>query len=387
MMDPRLEILLSSARDAFLQVSVFVALMVLLFSWLQYKTSGKFVSLLQKNKKIQPFFGALLGLTPGCGGAIIVMPLYVKKVVTFGTVIATLAATLGDAAFILIAKAPKDALVVHVVAFVTAILWGIVIDKLKITHRQPLGLLSKKFIIEKELDHEIDPKAFIKDIKGEEKSDSLGYKITHRGYILWWWVCFVGLILGVTLLVKASDPDYGLELTLDPSHQDAIFNYVGLFGTFLSLVLFVAGKHFIGDDTLESLRDKLTSSKETLIHAASETAFVTFWVLCAYLIFEYSMYFSEVNFYQAATVPSVWAVLVGAGVGLIPGCGPQILFVAAYTEGLLPMSVLIAHAISQDGDALFPLLARNKKAALWSTVITTIPAILVGVLWFYFMGN
>lgn len=387
-MDPRFEILLTSARDAFLQVSVFVALMVLLFSWLQYKTSGKFVALLQKNKKIQPFFGAILGLTPGCGGAIIVMPLYVKKVVTFGTVIATLAATLGDAAFILIAKAPKDALIVHMVAFVSAILWGMLIDKLKITHDQPFGIFSKNFKIKEGLpQEEIDPDVFIKNIKGEEKSESLGYKITHQGYVLWWWVCLVGLVLGITLLVKAADPNYALELTLDPAHKDAIFNYVGLFGTFLSVVLFIAGKHFIGDDTLESLRDKLTSSKETLIHAASETAFVTFWVLFAYLVFEYSMYFGNINFYESASQANAWAIIVGAGVGLIPGCGPQILFVTAYTEGLLPMSVLIAHAISQDGDALFPLLARNKKAALWSTIITTIPAILVGLLWFYFVGN
>jgi len=380
--------LLTSARDAFLQVSVFVAVMVLLFSWLQYKTSGKFVALLQKNTKTQPFFGALLGLTPGCGGAIIVMPLYIKKVVTFGTVIATLAATLGDAAFLLIAKAPKDAAVVHLVAFVTAVLWGMLIDKLQITHDQPLGRFSKNFHqLNTQAKKEIDPVSFIDSIEGEERNQSLGYKITHQGYVLWWWICLVGLILGVTLLVKASDPNYALELTFDPDHKDAIFNYVGLFGTLLSIILFIAGKHFIGDDTLEALRDKLTSSKETLIHAASETAFVTFWVLLAYLIYEYGMYFSNLDFAQMIVSSGPLSILFGAGIGLIPGCGPQILFVAAYTEGLLPMSVLIAHAISQDGDALFPLIARNSKAAIWSTVITTIPAIIVGLAWFYFMGN
>jgi len=362
--------------------------MVLLFSWLQYKTSGKFVALLQKNTKTQPFFGALLGLTPGCGGAIIVMPLYIKKVVTFGTVIATLAATLGDAAFLLIAKAPKDAAVVHLVAFVTAVLWGMLIDKLQITHDQPLGRFSKNFHqLNTQAKKEIDPVSFIDSIEGEERNQSLGYKITHQGYVLWWWICLVGLILGVTLLVKASDPNYALELTFDPDHKDAIFNYVGLFGTLLSIILFIAGKHFIGDDTLEALRDKLTSSKETLIHAASETAFVTFWVLLAYLIYEYGMYFSNLDFAQMIVSSGPLSILFGAGIGLIPGCGPQILFVAAYTEGLLPMSVLIAHAISQDGDALFPLIARNSKAAIWSTVITTIPAIIVGLAWFYFMGN
>ena len=38
-----LEILVVSMRDAFLAVTVFVAAMVLVFSWLQYVTAGRFV--------------------------------------------------------------------------------------------------------------------------------------------------------------------------------------------------------------------------------------------------------------------------------------------------------------------------------------------------------
>ena len=38
-----LEVIVVSMRDAFLAVTVFVAAMVLLFSWLQYITAGKFV--------------------------------------------------------------------------------------------------------------------------------------------------------------------------------------------------------------------------------------------------------------------------------------------------------------------------------------------------------
>ena len=60
-----LEIVVTSMRDAFLAVTVFVAAMVLLFSWLQYVTSGRFVEYIQENKKLQPIIGALMGLTPG----------------------------------------------------------------------------------------------------------------------------------------------------------------------------------------------------------------------------------------------------------------------------------------------------------------------------------
>ena len=64
-LDEALEVLVVSMRDAFLAVTVFVAVMVLLFSWLQYITAGKFVDWIRKNQSIQPLIGALKGLTPG----------------------------------------------------------------------------------------------------------------------------------------------------------------------------------------------------------------------------------------------------------------------------------------------------------------------------------
>ena len=62
-----LEVIVVSMRDAFLAVTVFVAAMVLLFSWLQYVTAGKFVDAIRANKRWQPVIGALMGITPGCG--------------------------------------------------------------------------------------------------------------------------------------------------------------------------------------------------------------------------------------------------------------------------------------------------------------------------------
>ena len=100
-----IDILLRSMRDAFLAVTVFVAAMVFLFSWLQYITAGRFVDWIRSKTKLQPIIGALMGLTPGCGGAIVMMPLYARGYVTYGTVISTLIATLGDSAFVLIGGA------------------------------------------------------------------------------------------------------------------------------------------------------------------------------------------------------------------------------------------------------------------------------------------
>ena len=122
------EIVVTSMRDAFLAVTVFVAAMVLLFSWLQYATSGRFVEYIRERKRLQPVIGALMGLTPGCGGAIVMMPMYARGYVTYGTVVATLIATLGDSAFVLIGAAVTDSsfiaplLAVHAISFIVGCL-------------------------------------------------------------------------------------------------------------------------------------------------------------------------------------------------------------------------------------------------------------------------
>jgi hypothetical protein len=57
--------------------------------------------------------------------------------------------------------------------------------------------------------------------------------------------------------------------------------------------------------------------------------------------------------------------------------------VALFVKGLVPFAAVLANAISQDGDALFPLLAIDRKSSLWATVITTIPALVFGIAFYY----
>ncbi|MUV61167.1 putative manganese transporter, partial [Halobacterium sp. CBA1126] len=116
------DVFLVSIRDAYVQVSAFVAVTVLAFGLLQYYTRGALLERLEDSERLQPLAGALLGLTPGCGGAIVVMPLYLRGSVSFGTVAATLAATAGDSAFVILALAPEAALYAYGLAFAAAVL-------------------------------------------------------------------------------------------------------------------------------------------------------------------------------------------------------------------------------------------------------------------------
>lgn len=406
------EIILASAENSFLQVGVFVGAVLLIFGYIDYKKSGEFVRKIEQSKKWQPVLGALLGLTPGCGGAIFVMPLFVKGKVSFGTVVATLIATMGDSAFVIISTLPLHYLLVSIFSFVAAIITGYIVDYYKVGDK----LLSKMRKLPKEeldkmhekTDHmtqnyecknlkickediishighdegdEVDL-ALHHKAKGHQEHNSLGYKFTHKGYTIYWVIISMGLILGIALLFQVDVN--GLFIP----NLGAI---IGIGGTFFSIVLMIMAKKFLQDETHEEAELKVMSLKETLIHSAQETAFVSTWVYVAYLIYEFGVFalgggnygVGEAIMTEVMTSAGLMAVIIGALIGLIPGCGTQVIFVALFTKGMVPFAALLANAISQDGDALFPLLAIDRRSSLWATVITTIPAIILGVIIYY----
>ena len=402
-----LEILVISMRDAFLAVTVFVAAMVLLFSWLQYITAGRFVEWIRNNERWQPALGAIMGLTPGCGGAIIMMPMYTRGYVTYGTVIATLIATLGDAAFVLIGAVFLNpdfltpVLIVHVTSFVVGVTWGYGADAIGVTPSRPLGRFgptfgSKELLgeeaakqLEGDTGFDVQSEDSVLEDLPREVPEGLGYQIIHQGYRVWWAVTAIGLVLAIMLLFwYAQDAEYAPELAWNPMTRDGLITWVGLIGTSLSIILYLSSKNFLSDDTEATIGDKLHSMDETLVHAASETAFVTFWVLIAYLAFAFGMVaFGMDDGDFAEHGAGVGAVFVAAGIGLIPGCGPQIIAITAYVEGIVSFPALVANAISQDGDALFPLLVRHKTASIWATIHTTLPALLIGLAFLWAMGE
>lgn len=373
--------ILFSAQNAFLQVGVFVGIMMLIFGSVRFWTAGEIIRKIEKYRAYQPLFGAILGVSPGCGGAIFMMPLYTKGVVTFGTIIATLIATMGDSSFVIISRMPAQALYIHAISFVVGVVSGYVVDYFNFDILRKQIPVERLAVLQPVCDCPVKPELtsehghIISKSRINWDETSLGHKLTHHGYMVWWAITSIGFILGVTLLTQRSMNDV-LGFNIDM--------FIGVIGTAFSLVIWIMGKRFIGDDTLDDLRDQLSSFKETLVHSGMETAFVTTWVFIAYLAYELFMLFSGLDLQPIVDQAGVWSVIVAAAIGLIPGCGPQIVLVTLYTNGIIPFSAVLANAISQDGDALFPILAMDKKAGLVVTFYTTIPAIILGIL-FYFL--
>jgi hypothetical protein len=152
---------------------------------------------------------------------------------------------------------------------------------------------------------------------------------------------------------------------------------LGAVGTGVALVVFLAGRGRLADDNLRTSAPR-QSLRDVMRHSAHEASFVTVWVAVAYLAWQAVITFTGFDGSQIA-MAGVAGVLVGALIGLIPGCAVQIVFTGLYVSGALPLPTLIANAISQDGDALIPLVALRKRSAAVATVLTTIPAIIVGL--------
>ena len=122
------EIVRQSMIDAYLQVSVFVGFTLIVFIGLDSLTNFNVDSFLEKTKKIHVPLASLLGAIPGCGGAIIVVTQYIQGRISFGSLVAVLTATMGDAAFLLLAIEPSTGLLIFVLGAVVGTISGYITD-------------------------------------------------------------------------------------------------------------------------------------------------------------------------------------------------------------------------------------------------------------------
>ncbi|QFU84319.1 putative manganese transporter [Natronorubrum aibiense] len=388
-MNELLEVFFASLRDGYVQVSTFVAVTVLAFGLIQYRTDGALLATIEDNERLQVLFGGLLGLTPGCGGAIVVMPLYVRGTVSFGTVVATLGATAGDSAFVILALAPEAALYAYAIAFAASVATGYLVDSVglgvtrvdnAVSRLSPTATPDGGTVINSGIgpnpSHDYGcPAPTHAHESGPDRRSRVLTPLSHLAHVAWWGTAVVGLILGSLYLLRGG-PEVALTFGVG---FDGLFTVIGVVGAVLSLYLYAVGRHYVGEGQIARARDSFSSVYDTLTHAAMETSFVTVWVLVAFLIYEYAVLLTGLNVASVAAAAGVLAPIGGAAVGLIPGCGPQILLASVYAEGGLPFSALTANAIAQDGDALFPLLAVDAKAAIVATIYNFLPAVVVGI--------
>ena len=107
------------------------------------------------------------------------------------------------------------------------------------------------------------------------------------------------------------------------------------------------------------------------------------WTFGALIVIEIGLHYFYIENWVSSNIS--WMILLAILIGIIPESGPHMLFVTLFSSGLVPLSVLLASSISQDGHASLPLLAESKSSFLKAKIINVAVAALVGYAC-YFIG-
>ncbi|WP_299036650.1 putative manganese transporter [uncultured Pseudokineococcus sp.] len=375
------DLLLVPLADAFLQVGVPVAVLVAAFGWLQVRHGERLLDLLARRARWAPAVGALLGVSPGCAGAILVVPLFLRGTVSFGTVVAALVATMGDSSWVLIAGDPLTALAVHAILLVTGLATGYAVDALGIgptaedleaervlpAERQRVRTSARRRDADVVLPA---PAAGGGDVTAAAADTAPGVAAA-RGLDPLTRTFWAVLLLAVPASVVVTAQVDAAPLAAALGGVDPVL-VLGVLGTLTCLVLLV-GHRGAG----ERLAGVVSTREEVLRRGAAETSVIVGWVAVVFVGWEVLSAWTGFDGSQLPLV-GVAGVVVGALVGLVPGCAVQIVLTSLYLTGAVPISTLLANAVSQDGDALIPLLALRRRSALLASAVTVVPALMVG---------
>tara|TARA_B100001057_G_scaffold301130_1_gene301330 strand:- start:1490 stop:2653 length:1164 start_codon:yes stop_codon:yes gene_type:complete len=327
--------------EAYLAVTVFVGFTLFIFIGLDSLTKYNIQKILENTKKFHVPISALLGALPGCGGAIVIVTQYIQGRISFGSLVAVLTATMGDAAFLLIAAEPKVGLFIFFLGAIVGILSGYIVDKI---HEKNFLLTNKKIKLEFE---------------------NVRQTFVAKFNSFWTFIFVPGFIFGI-LLAFQIDVDALIVLPNDFS----LIAFVGISGAILSIFMWSL-------NPLSDFQCSTDRSRNLFSRVIDTTNFVTTWVICGFLIFEIFMFITN---YDLKIIFDTWLPfipLIAILLGFLPGCGPQVIVATFYLNGQIPLSAEIGNAISNDGDALFPAIALAPKAAIIATLYSGIPAIIV----------
>ena len=330
-----------SMVDAYLAVSVFVGFTLMVFIGLDSLTKFDIHSFLEKTKNFHVPIASFLGAIPGCGGAIIVVTQYIQGRISFGSLVAVLTATMGDAAFLILAMEPSTGLLIFVLGIFVGTISGYVVD---LIHGRSFMMTNSDI----ELEFEKLKKTFVSKFN------------------IFWLMLFVpGFFIGI-LLAFQIDVDTLFNLPTNIS----IVLLLGSAGAILSIFMWSL-------NPLSDFQCSTDKSRGFVSRVVDTTNFVTTWVISGFLVFEIFMYFTNIDLKLFFDLWLPFVPLIAILFGFLPGCGPQIVVATFYLNGYIPLSAELGNAISNDGDALFPAIALAPKAAILATIYSAFPAIIV----------
>lgn len=317
-----------------------VAIMMMMIELFNIESRGHFFSGLKQSRVGSVVVGALLGSIPGCMGGFATVSLYTHGMISFGALIAMMIASSGDEAFVMLATMPRESLWIFALLFGIAVIAGVLVDVF--FKKQPRMHCPEHYEI-----HE-----------GVESARHLGWKRA---------VLFVGVALFIAALgfgmLEHDHADESGSGGINLLSEDWMNIMFAILSIGVLVVLVLASDHFVDEHLWHHIVVK---------HIPRIFAW-TFGVLSLVTL---GLHFFDISGWISEN--TVIMILLATAVGIIPESGPHLIFITLYLSGVVPLPVLFASCISQDGHASLPLLAETKGGFLKAKLINCAVALAVG---------
>ena len=399
-----LHLLIDTLRNSVLITGIVIIMMMMIESF-NLESHSRFFNRVKGSSFRQVLLAALLGSIPGCIGGFATVSLYSRRLLSFGALTAMMIASAGDEAFVMLAMMPDKALWIFALLFVIAVFSGIAIDWITKSrniidcHPEPSAIChpersrrrsegsgseQRKTVTDSSLPlrmttsqirmtapqikmtpQQIGPTAGGKEDAMAEKDG----QDTERRSLTWQRLVLTGAIalFAIALAAGWMEHDHAVPET-GQIHLNLLSEWwMNLIFAILCIVMVVI-MCFRSDSFI----------KETLWHHVLQKHLPnifawTFGVLLAIgLLSEYI----DLNTWVSDN-PALM-ILLAVAIGIIPESGPHLIFVTLYASGLVPLPVLLASSISQDGHSSLPLLAEDKKSFAYAKLLNCLIALIVG---------
>ena len=368
-----------------LMITGFVFVMMLVIEYFNVLTSGVWKRRLSENRWGQYLLAAVLGIIPGCLGSFTAVTMCSHQMLTIGAVVTTMIVTSGDESFIMLSMIPKQAVLMWVGMFFIGIFAGVFTD----------FLLGKYF-------SRIPFKCEGLEVHKEERL--IGYS---RSEILRQWKeCSLarGILVGILMFFviaviygqlgqhdhihkDETQTQYHIEQLLehdaeysdtDPTenHSEASEEHQNgdnRWGWMQITMLIVSlAALFIVSTVPEHFMEEHLWKHVFIKHIPQ----IFLWTFGAILVIHI---LTEHLHLEHLIMQGRWIILlIACLLGLIPASGPHFVFVMLYAQGTIPISILLANSIVQDGHGMLPMLAASRRMFIFIKVINLIVGLLVG---------
>lgn len=340
-----------------LTITLFVLSMMLIIEYLNVLSKGIWGNKLKTSQWKQILLAALLGIIPGCLGAYTAVSLYIHNVIGTAALATAMIATSGDEAFFMFSIIPETAVIIHVSIFIIAIITGFIVN-IFLRKNHTVGELQEKHLEIHE--HESQCFCFSRStiISNFQKPSLIRISL------------LLVLIMALIAMIFSNGHDHGhsLEILSLPEMEHAHpawINYTFIVVLSLSIIMITTvNDHFLK----EHLWGHIIKKHFIRILLWTFGTLIVMTVLNHYLDLEQLI---NNNIYIV--------LLVAVLIGIVPESGPHLFFILLFASGNLPLSILLANSIVQDGHGSLPLLAETRRGFFTVKAINLVVGLIVGL--------